>query len=272
MSGHVDVRAYAELNDFLAPALRGTTVRRPCRSHQTVKDIIEAIGIPHTEVDLILAGGRSVGFAHRPASGDRLAVYPVFESLDIGPVGRLRPTPLRDPRFVVDVNLGRLAWLLRLVGFDVRYDRHLDDADLAAMGEAEQRIVLTRDRGLLKRRQVSRGVFVRADRPSEQIVEVLRRLDLAARLAPFTRCLRCGGRLTAVSKAEVLDRLEPLTRRHFDDFARCDGCDQVYWKGSHHEHLEELVGRIVGEVHAAWTRAGVNAGAGAGRRDPNARS
>ena len=141
MSGHVDVRAYAELNDFLAPALRGTTMRRPFRSHQTVKDVIEAVGIPHTEVDLILADGESVGFAHRPTSGDRLAVYPVFESLDIAPVGRLRPTPLRDPRFVVDINLGRLARLLRLVGFDVRCDRHLDDAALAAIGEAERRIV-----------------------------------------------------------------------------------------------------------------------------------
>ena len=262
--GHVDVRVYAELNDFLAPALRGTTMRRPFRSHQTVKDVIEAVGIPHTEVDLILAGGRSVGFAHRPASGDRLAVYPVFESLDIAPVGRLRPTPLRDPRFVVDVNLGRLARLLRLLGFDVRFDRHLDDADLAAVAEADRRILVTRDRGLLKRRQVSRGLFVRADRPLDQIVEVLRRLDLAGRLAPFTRCLRCGGRLTAVSKAEVLDRLEPLTRRHVDDFARCEGCDQVYWKGSHHEHLEALVGGIVAELHAARAMAGMKAGADAG--------
>src|SRR6266508_1198937 len=169
VSGHVTVRAYAELNDFLAPAERGTTVRRPFRSHQTVKDIIEALGIPHTEVDLILADGQSVGFSHRPNSGARLAVYPVFESLDIAPVGRLRPTPLRDPRFVVDVNLGRLARLLRLVGFDVRYDRHLNDEALADIGEGEQRIVLTRDRRLLKRRKVTHGLFVRADRPFDQI-------------------------------------------------------------------------------------------------------
>ena len=247
-SGHVDVRAYAELNDFLPPASRGMTMRRPFRSHQTVKDVIEAAGIPHTEVDLILADGRSVGFSHRPRSGDRLAVYPVFESFDIGPVGRLRPAPLRDPRFVVDINLGQLARLLRLVGFDATCDRHLDDADVVAVGAAEHRIVLTRDRGLLKRRQVTHGLFVRADEPFEQVVDVLRRLDLGDRLAPFTCCLRCGGALAEVSKEAVVDQLEPLTRRHYDDFARCSRCGQVYWKGSHHRRLQEVVDRIVGEL------------------------
>jgi uncharacterized protein len=248
VGGYVDVRFYAELNDFLPPELRGTTMRRPFRSHQTVKDVVEAVGIPHTEVDLILVGGASVDFSHRPVSGDRLAVYPVFETLDIGPVGRLRPVPLREPRFVVDVNLGRLARLLRLVGFDVQYDRHLDDAALAAISDAERRILLTRDRGLLKRRQVTHGLFVRADRPFDQIIEVLRRLDLAGRLAPFTRCLRCGEVLVAVRKVDVLDRLELLTRRHVDDFARCRGCGQLYWKGSHHHRLMELVERIVAEL------------------------
>jgi uncharacterized protein with PIN domain len=244
----VDVRVYAELNDFLAPALRDTTIRRPFRSHQTVKDIIEAAGIPHTEVDLIVVDGRSVGFSHRPSGGDRLAVYPTFESLDIAPIGRLHPIPLRDPRFVVDVNLGRLARLLRLVGFDTRWEHDLDDAALAAIGEDEHRVVLTRDRGLLKRRRVTRGLFVRADKPFDQIVDVLHRLDLGRRLVPFSRCLRCGDELAAADKADILDRLEPLTRRHYDDFARCRGCGHVYWKGSHHLRLEVLVDRIVREL------------------------
>jgi uncharacterized protein with PIN domain len=248
VSDHVEVRAYAELNDFLDPAARGTTVRRPFRSHQTVKDIIEALGIPHTEVDLVLADGEPVGFAHRPTAGTRLAVYPMFESLDIAAVGRLRPTPLRDPRFVVDVNLGRLARLLRLVGFDVRYDPDLDDEDLAEVSAREHRIVLTRDRRLLHRRNVTHGLFVRADPPLEQVVDVLRRLDLGRRLVPFSRCMRCGGTLTEVSKAEVLDRLEPLTRQHYDQFARCDGCDQVYWSGSHHRHLAQLVAAIIADL------------------------
>ena len=116
MAGYVDVRAYAELNDFLEPEWRGVTVRRPFRPHQTVKDVLEAMGIPHTEVDLILVSGNAEDFAHRPTCGDRIAVYPVFEAFDIGSTARLRPVPLRDTRFVVDVNLGRLAWLLRCWG------------------------------------------------------------------------------------------------------------------------------------------------------------
>src|ERR671919_572683 len=163
--GHVDLRVYAELNDFLPPESRGHTVRRPFRAHQTVKDVIEAAGVPHTEVDLVLVNGEPVDFSHRPTTGDRLAAYPVFETLDIGPINRLRPRPLREVRFVVDVHLGRLARLLRLLGFDTRWANDLDDATLAAIGQAEHRIVLTRDRGLLKRRRVTHGLFVRSELP-----------------------------------------------------------------------------------------------------------
>ncbi len=242
--GHVDVRVYAELNDFVAPELRGEVMRRPFRPHQTVKDVIEAAGVPHTEVDLVLVNGEPVGFSHRPTAGDRVTVYPVFETLDIGSVNRLRPRPLRDVRFVVDVHLGRLARLLRLLGFDARWSNDLDDEALTAIGESEHRIVLTRDRGLLKRRRVTHALFVHSERPVEQATEVVQRLDLANRLAPFTRCLRCGGELVAASKAEVLDRLEPLTRRHYHEFRRCRGCGQVYWRGSHHARLAQLVERI----------------------------
>ena len=131
MAGYVNVRAYAELNEFLGPESRGLTVRRPFRAHQTVKDVLEAMGIPHTEVDLILVNGDPEDFAHRPTVGDRIAVYPMFEALDIGSTARLRPVPLRDPRFVIDVNLGRLARLLRLLGFDVWWSSDADDRTLA---------------------------------------------------------------------------------------------------------------------------------------------
>ncbi|MGV0836537.1 Mut7-C RNAse domain-containing protein [Mycolicibacterium thermoresistibile] len=244
MPGYVDVRAYAELNDFLSPAVRMTTVRRPFRSHQTVKDILEAMGIPHTEVDLIVVNGIPRDFGHRPSTGDRIAAYPVFEALDIGSIARLRPTPLRAPRFVIDVNLGRLARLLRLLGFDVWWSSSADDAELAEISLGQQRILLTRDRDLLKRRAVTHGLFVRSDQPEQQVIEVVTRLDLRRRLAPFTRCLRCNGRLVAVGKDEVLDRLEPLTRRYYDDFSRCADCGQIYWPGSHHRRMVALVDRL----------------------------
>ncbi|MFL6087719.1 MAG: Mut7-C RNAse domain-containing protein [Mycobacterium sp.] len=241
MAGYVNVRAYAELNDFLGPESRGVTARRPFRPHQTVKDVLEAMGIPHTEVDLILVNGNAEGFAHRPTSGDRIAAYPMFEALDVGYTARLRPVPLRDPRFVIDVNLGRLARLLRVLGFDVWWSSDADDQTLADVSLGQQRILLTRDRGLLKRRAITHGLFVRSDHPEEQTLEVIRRLDLAQRLAPFTRCVRCNGRLVAVTKDEVIDHLEPLTRLYYDDFSRCTDCGRIYWRGSHRQRLVSFV-------------------------------
>ena len=242
--GHVEVRAYAELNDFLPPESRGVAVRRPFRSHQTVKDVLEAMGIPHTEVDLILVNGSPRGFGHRPSAGDRIAAYPTFEALDIGPTARLRPVPLRDPRFAVDVNLGRLARLLRVLGFDVWWSSDADDATLAEVSLDEQRILLTRDRGLLKRRAITHGLFVHSQHPEEQTLEVIRRLDLGQRLAPLTRCLHCNGELAAVSKDEVIDQLEPLTRQYYEEFSRCVECGRIYWAGSHHARLVGLVERL----------------------------
>jgi uncharacterized protein with PIN domain len=240
-ASYVEVRAYAELNNFLAPDSRGVTVRRPFRSHQTVKDVLEAMGIPHTEVDLILVNGDAEDFAHRPTAGDRIAVYPMFEALDIGSTTRLRPVPLRDPRFVIDVNLGRLARLLRVLGFDVWWSSDADDRTLADISVGQQRILLTRDRALLKRRAITHGLFVHAGHPEEQTLEVIRRLDLRRRLVPFTRCVQCNGRLIPVTKDEVIDHLEPLTRRYYDDFSRCAECGRIYWPGSHHARLVSLI-------------------------------
>jgi uncharacterized protein len=244
MVGYVDVRAYAELNDFLPPDTRGLTVRRPFRSHQTVKDVLEAMGIPHTEVDLILVNGSSRGLGHRPSAGDRIAAYPMFEALDIGSTARLRPVPLRDPRFVVDVNLGGLARLLRVLGLDVWWSNDADDATLAQVSLGEQRILLTRDRGLLKRRAITHGLFVHSQHPEEQTLEVIRRLDLGQRLVPLTRCLQCNGKLAAVAKEEVIDELEPLTRQYYEEFSRCADCGRIYWAGSHHARLVGLVERL----------------------------
>jgi uncharacterized protein with PIN domain len=248
MVGYVDVRAYAELNDFLEPKSRGVTVRRPFRSHQTVKDVLEAMGIPHTEVDLILVNGDPEDFSHRPAIGDRIATYPMFEALDIGPTARLRPVPLRDPRFVVDVNLGRLARLLRVLGFDVWWSSDANDQTLADISLYEQRILLTRDRGLLKRRAITHGLFVHSEQPEQQTLEVIRRLDLRQRVAPLTRCVRCNGRLATVAKGEVIEHLEPLTRRYYDEFSRCAECGRIYWAGSHYARLVNLVERLCDQL------------------------
>lgn len=248
----VELRFYAELNDLLPPRRRYRTLVRTLPSAASVKDVIEAEGVPHTEVDLIVVNGAPVGFDHRVRDGDRIAVYPVFESFDLTPVSRLRPEPLRVLRFIVDAHLGTLARHLRLLGFDTLYDPRWDDAHLASVASAERRVLVSRDRGLLKRSIVTHGCFVRAPDPREQVVEVARRLQLLSRFRPFTRCLECNGELVAASKEAVAGEIEEGTRRRHDDFVRCGGCGRVYWQGSHHERLSALVDA----VRAAVDRAG----------------
>lgn len=211
---------------------------------RSVKDAVEACGIPHTEVDLLLVNGASVGFDHLVRAGDRVSAYPRFHGLDVAALSRVRPDPLPENRFVVDVNLGRLAQLLRHVGVDALYRNDLDDEDLAALSAAGPRWLLTRDRGLLMRRTVTHGYLVRTDDPRAQVREVARRFGLGDELAPFTRCARCNSVLHSVDKADVWDRLPPATRREHDEFVQCAGCAQVYWRGSHTDRLDQIVADV----------------------------
>jgi uncharacterized protein with PIN domain len=220
-------RFYAELNDHLPPGRNGAEIANSFQPGATVKDRIEALGVPHTEVDLILVDGRSVDFSYAVQDGDRISVYPVFESLDISPLLRLRPRPLREPRFVLDTHLGRLAVYLRLLGFDTLYRNDYGDEELARIEQEEKRILLTRDRGLLKRSSVERGYYVRATKFREQVVEVLRRFDLSGSIEAFRRCLRCN------------TVLQPLGEN-----TACPGCSRVYWKGSHYARMLHFVETI----------------------------
>ncbi|MGB5540613.1 MAG: Mut7-C RNAse domain-containing protein [Gammaproteobacteria bacterium] len=240
----VTLRFYAELNDFLAPALRRSDIVHACNRRTSIKDMIESFGVPHTEVDLILVNGESVDFSYIVNAGDRISVYPVFEGMDISPVIRLRPAPLRTPRFIADVNLGRLARYLRLLGFDCRYGNDLTDTEVARISVEESRIVLTRDRALLQQRIITHGYFVRADQPRAQAREVLARLDLYGLVRPFTRCTRCNGVLEIVDKQAVVAELQPKTRKYYEEFRRCTECGQIYWKGSHFERAGRLVAAI----------------------------
>jgi uncharacterized protein with PIN domain len=241
MADRAEFRFYAELNDFLPRHQQFATVARSFDGEVSVKDMIEAIGVPHAEVDVITANGESVDFTYRVRDGDRIAVYPMFEAFDIGPITRVRPEPLREPRFAADAHLGRLARHLRLLGFDTAYRRDWDDADLAERAHDEHRIVLTRDVGLLKRRIVTHGLFVRAHRPDAQLLEIVRRLQLVARLRPFTRCLACNGVLAPVAKGDVIAAVPARAWRQHDEFLRCPDCARVYWRGTHYQRLRRLV-------------------------------
>ena len=240
-----EFRFYAELNDFLSPERRYVTFVHAFRGRPAVKDQIEALGVPHTEVDLILVNGESVGFDHPLEDGDRVSVYPVFEAFDITPVLRVRPEPLREVRFVLDAHLGRLAAYLRMLGFDALYRSDYEDGELAHLSHDERRILLTRDRGLLKRSIVTHGYCVRETQPCSQLVEVVQHFDLFRLIAPFTRCVRCNGLLERVPKEQVRDRLLPETCRHYDDFCTCRACGRVYWHGPHAERMERLIEHVL---------------------------
>lgn len=235
------VRFYAELNELLPVDERFRDLEVSAGVGETVKDLVEARGVPHAEIDLVLVNGEPAGFDHRVRAGDWISVYPVFESLDISSIGRLRPEPLRTTHFVVDANLGTLARYLRLCGFDTLYRNDIDDEELAAISRAEKRVLLTRDVGVLKRKVVTHGYFVRATSPRAQLVETVKRFDLSTDIQPFTRCLRCNGLLIQVDKQDVIDELEPGTARSYDEFLRCGSCLSIYWRGAHYENLLAVV-------------------------------
>jgi len=234
-------RFYAELNDFLPPERRFQEFTYTFLDVATVKDRIESFGVPHTEVDLILVGGQSVGFTYRVKDGDRVSVYPVFEAFDIAGLTRLRPEPLREPRFVLDIHLGRLAAYLRMIGFDTLYRNCSTDEELARISRDERRILLTRDVGLLKRGAVTHGYFVRQTGSRAQLAEIVRRFDLARLMRPFSRCMRCNGPLEDVARAEVQTALPHRAAGLYDEFRRCAACGRVYWKGGHYQRMRKLV-------------------------------
>jgi uncharacterized protein len=240
-------RFYEELNDFLARPLRRRAFGCVCAHAATAKHMIEALGVPHTEVELILVNGESVGFERQLADGDRVAVYPKFEALDIQPLLRVRERPLRVMRFIADAHLGGLAQLLRLAGFDTLYDNHYPDADIEELAAAEQRIVLTRDRELLKRRSITHGCYVRTLKPKAQLREIFDRLDLAGSARPFRLCLTCNAPLRRIAKEEVGDRApEGVLERH-TQFVTCDVCLRVFWEGTHWQRMRALMDSLADE-------------------------
>jgi uncharacterized protein len=241
-------RFYAALNDFLAPRRRTRQFECPCAESATTKHMIEALGVPHTEVELILVNGESVGFDLILQDGDRVAVYPKFEAFDVGTLRRIRRVrewqagPLR---FVADAHLGGLARLLRMAGFDTLYDNNIDDRDVEQVAGRESRVVLTRDRDLLKRRGISHGCYVHAIKPAQQLREIFDRLELAPDARPFTLCLHCNAPLRSVDKALVWERIPPTVRQLHDEFRTCDACRRVFWQGSHWKRMCALLDAVI---------------------------
>lgn len=209
--------------------------------HASIKDVIESLGVPHTEVDKLIANGTKVSFSYLLEDGDHVEIFPLPCPVDLTAPNLVRPVPLKEIRFAVDVNVAKLAVLLRMAGFDVFYKNPVDDEELARISHDEKRILLTKDKKLLKRKIVHFGHFIRASLPEEQFKEIIKLYDLKDKTRPFSRCLLCNTLLKPISKDEVFHRLEPLTKKYYTNFYVCPKCDKVYWPGSHKSRMDETI-------------------------------
>lgn len=238
-------RFHDSLNFFLPRSQKDRLITHPYEHRGSVKDMIESLGVPHPEVEMIAINGRSVDFNTIVQHGASINVYPVTFVPEI----RER-TPLRDPyptrpAFILDQHLGRLAAYLRMIGFDTLYRNDYHDEELAQVSHDETRILLTRDIGLLKRSIVTYGYFVRETNRHRQLAEINTRFQLKNQVTPFTRCMKCNGLVEAVTREHVADQLPEGTARYYDNFHRCTACGQVYWRGAHYQRMQTLLDEVL---------------------------
>ncbi|CAN0617850.1 conserved protein of unknown function [Burkholderia multivorans] len=234
-------RFHGELNAFLARELRDRAFPRACARQATVKHMVEALGVPHTEVGRLQVNGAPARFDRLLADGDHVDVYPERAAQPADDAPAPPPPAHREWRFVADAHLGGLAQLLRLAGFDTCYDNHFSDDEIAALAEHDARIVLTRDRELLKRRAVARGCYLHALKPAAQLRELFARLDLAPHMRPFRLCLRCNVPLHPLRAEDAASRVPDGVWRRHQRFAACDVCQRVFWEGSHWRRMHTVV-------------------------------
>jgi len=237
-------RFYEELNDFLPPEKRKIKFSHDYIDRASVKDIIESLGVPHVEIDLILVNGKPVGFSYIVNDGDEISVYPVFESFDISEVQHLRPKPLRKPKFILDVHLGRLAKFMRMLGLDVLYKNDFTDNEIVKKSLDEKRTILTKDRDLLKRNDVTHAYWIRNEDLKNQLEEIINRFQLKNNINIFSRCLVCNSLLRKIEKEKVFDRIPPKVKERQTEFSYCPECDKIYWKGTHYENMKKLLNEL----------------------------
>jgi len=227
-------RFHGDLSAFLRREHRDRAFARPCARAASLKNAIEALGVPHTEAGRVTVNGAPATLQRIVREGDEIEVFPVETEMGTVPI------------FLADAHLGGLARFLRMLGFDTLHDNNFADADIRRIAEAQRRVVLTRDRELLKCREIVRGAYVRAKKAEAQLREVAQRYDLAPRARPFTRCLVCNVELRPVDKAEVSGALPDKVREVQEKFTRCDACGRIYWPGSHYARMRAALGGLLG--------------------------
>jgi uncharacterized protein with PIN domain len=238
-------RFYEELNDFLPKSKRRTDFKAEFKGKRSIKDMIEALGVPHTEIDLILVNGKSVDFTYLLQDGDRASVYPVFESFNVEGVTHLRAIPLRETKFIADNHLGHIVRYLRVLGFDVCYDTFLSPRKIIEISKKERRIILTKSKGLLKFKEVTHGLYIYPGTTEEQIKRIVDFLDIKSKVKPFSRCLHCNNLLQTIAKEKIAERIPPKTKAHCDEYTHCTYCDKIYWKGTHFMSMKKVIDMIL---------------------------
>ncbi|MFW5980056.1 MAG: Mut7-C RNAse domain-containing protein [Bacillota bacterium] len=238
-------RFFAELNDFFPEEKDGIVHQHKFKGIQSVKDRIESMGVPHTEIYLITSNNEPVDFSYHVQNGDFINVYPVFKNIKICSDISLREPYSGEYRFVLDTHLGKLARYLRMLGFDSLYDNKYKDKELANISKNTDRILLTRDIGLLKRSKVKYAYFIRYDDPRNQLKSLINRYSLSDHIKSFGRCVECNGELHSVNKNEIIHLLEPKTKKYYNEFYRCSKCRKIYWPGSHYQNMKNFINELI---------------------------
>jgi uncharacterized protein with PIN domain len=234
--GEITVIFHGALTDFFKSKAEPYLARVQVQEKTALKHIVEALGVPHPEIGKIIVNQKEVDLSYHPICGDHIHIHP----------WQIEQTTTNNncPKFILDNHLGKLTAYLRLLGIDAFYNHQFDDEQIACIAVEQNRVVLTRDRGLLKRKVIQRGYCVRQDNPLSQLSEVINHFQLDEYLKPFSRCPRCNGLLEKVDKQTILDQLLPLTRLYYNEFSRCTDCGQIYWKGSHYDRIKPIIQRF----------------------------
>lgn len=241
----INIKFYGSLNKLLKKEKRDKKNSLKLKLKQSVKDLIEAQGIPHTEVGVIVIDGKREKFSFILKNGQEIEVYPAFNDVEEPKFQNLGNYP---KKFILDVHLGRLAKYLRIFGIDTLYQNYYSDQEIVEIALKEGRMILTRDRGILKRRVVKYGYLIKSDDSKEQLREVFLNFDLLPDIKPFLRCISCNGILEKVDKEEIIEDLEPLTRKYYNEFFRCTGCKKVYWNGGQRKRMGEFIDNFLNEM------------------------
>jgi uncharacterized protein len=244
MDKFIYIRLFADLNFFVPEKLKQRNIQLPIFGNPSIKDVVESIGVPHTEIEMILVNSNPADLSYQVKEQDQVSVYPKFFQLEAIDDDKDNSSVPKYLKFILDVHLGKLASMLRMLGFDCYYRNDLDDDEIIEIACKEERIILTRDLGILKNGKVKHGYFPRSQDPKLQLREIFDRYRLKDKIKPLTRCMTCNGEISLVKKSEIGEEIGEKTELYYQEFYLCKNCKKTYWKGSHYIKMMEFIRAI----------------------------